>query len=327
MLLSDNLVPDLIQNMPRSSGFLPLALLALLWGTMVPAIAELLGVWDPYFLACFRYAGAFPLLWLAIQAMERGGGGILASLMGWRIWVLGVVGIGLFSALFTVGIGNSHPVTAAILAATGPAIAAIVDRLLFAVPLDRRMIPAILLSFIGGVLATVDFSGGDFAFDFRGGEILIILAIGCWAWYSAAAQRWFKHWSQLRITAASATTAGIGLIPVYLAAAALGAAQFPPAAPRGMTDILLLLWVTWVLVAFGVVLWNLGVKRAGIVGASLYLNLTPVVAVGIFAIGGQFPNPTQIVGGLMVILGVVMSEIRMLKSKRPDQALDSVRLS
>ncbi len=34
-------------------------------------------------------------------------------------------------------------------------------------------------------------------FDFRGGEILMVIAFGCWSWYSTAAQKWCRGWSQI----------------------------------------------------------------------------------------------------------------------------------
>lgn len=320
--------------MTKWIGYSGLLLLALLWGTMVPAIAHLLQNWDPYFLAAFRYLGAVPFMWATLWLLERrrtqsamtGSVTNRVKIGGWRVWPLGIVGIGCYSALYTIGVYNCHPITAAILSATSPAVAAIVDLIVFRVPLDRRMIPAVLLAILGSALATVNFGAGE-TFDFRGGEILIIIAFACWSWYSTAAQRWCRGWTQLRITTITMTTGAASLAVIYLGAALLGAAHFPPPRPEGIEDLLILAWVTLVLVAFGVYLWNFGVKRAGVVVASLYLNLVPVVAIGIFALSGTAPAATQIIGGLLVILGIVLSEVQMLKGKRPDPALESAHLT
>src|SRR5690606_38116656 len=137
-------------------------------------------------------------------------------------------GIGCYSALFTVGIHFCHPVTAAILSATSPAVAAIVDRVIFGIPINRRMLPAIVLAILGCAIATVRLDEADRGFDFRGGELLIVLAFACWSWYSTAAQRWCRGWSQLRITTATMTTGGVALAVIYLIAGLVGAAPFPP---------------------------------------------------------------------------------------------------
>lgn len=295
---------------------------------MVPTVAHLLQRWDPYFLAAFRYIGALPFMWAALILLEgrlpkatraRGGG-------DWRIWPLGAIGISCYATLYTIGVYNCHPVTAAILSATSPAVAAIVDRIVWKIPVDRRMLPAITLAIIGSALATVHSGQGDM-FDFRGGEILMVIAFACWSWYSTAAQRWCRGWSQLRITTATMTTGGVGLAIIFATAVLAGAADFPPPAPETMTDVLILAWMTVVLVAIGVYLWNFGVKRTGVVVASLYLNLVPVVSIAIFAIAGTPPSAMQIAGGVLVIAGIVMSEIQMLGAKKPDPALDAAHLS
>lgn len=312
--------------MTKWIGYSGLLLLALLWGTMVPSVAHLLSVWDPYFLAAFRYIAAAPLMWAAVLLMQGRGDPVPHASVrpGWRLWPLGVIGIGLYSTLFTVGVQHCHPVTAAILSATSPAIAAIVDLVIFRVPLDRRMLPAILLAIIGTAMATVHFGAGDM-FDFRGGEILIAAAIACWSWYSTAAQRWCHGWSQVRITASTMATGGVGLVFIYAIAAGLGAASFPPPLDAASTDWLVLAWVTVALVAFGVFLWNFGVKRVGVVVASLYLNLIPIVSIAIFAFFGIEPTWPQAMGGVLVIAGVVLSELQLLKAKKTDPALNAVK--
>lgn len=318
--------------MAKWIGYFGLALLALLWGTMVPTIAHLLLRWDPYFLAAFRYIGALPVMWVALSVLESrqpattASGPVGDQAGDWRIWPLGIIGIGCYATLYTMGVYHCNPITAAILSATSPAIAAVVDRIVFKVPVDRRMLPAISLAIIGSTLATVHFGAGDM-FDFRGGELLMVAAFGCWSWYSTAAQKWCRGWSQLRITTVTMSTGGVGLAVIFTVAALLGVAHFPPPLPETSTDWLVLAWMTIVLVAFGVYLWNFGVKRTGVVVASLYLNLVPVVSIGIFALSGMRPTVMQIVGGILVIAGIVMSELQMLKSRKPDPALQSAHLT
>ncbi|WP_374377158.1 DMT family transporter [Dongia sp.] len=314
--------------MAKWIGYFGLLLLALLWGTMVPTVAHLLQRWDPYFLAAFRYIGALPVMWAALALLESQRQAAPPSGPGgdWRIWPLGIIGIGCYAALYTTGVYHCNPITAAILSATSPAIAAIVDRIVFKVPVDRRMLPAIALAIVGSAFATVHFDGGDM-FDFRGGEILMVIAFACWSWYSTAAQKWCRGWSQLRITTVTMTTGGVGLAVIFAAAVLLGAAQFPPAMPDNGVDWLVFGWMTIVLVAIGVYLWNFGVKRTGVVVASLYLNLVPVVSISIFALSGTKPTVMQIIGGVLVIAGILMSELQMLKAKKADPALESAHLS
>jgi drug/metabolite transporter (DMT)-like permease len=306
----------------RFAGTAGLALLAVLWGTMVPTISHLLKTYDPFFLAALRYLGGgpalLPALWLIGRRHARGRAAVRVST--WRIGLLGVVGIGGYAGLYTLGVAHSNAVTAAILSAASPAVATVTDRLIFGRRLDRRMFPGLALAMCGCVLATVDFTRAGSPFDLRGGEILILAAFVCWSWYSTAAQRWLEGWSQLRISGVTMTVGGVGLTVVYLIAAGAGAATFPPPAPTTPSDWLILLWLVLVLVAFGVLLWNFGVKRSGVVTASLYLNLTPIVAIMILALGGTAPNLQQVMGGGMVVLGILWAELATMRRPVPAPA-------
>jgi drug/metabolite transporter (DMT)-like permease len=208
------------------------------WGAQIPVLNELLARWDPYFLAAARYALAVPPL-LAILAVVEPSGAILRPLRDGRIWLLGLA-LGAFVPLYTLGVAHADPNTAAIVGSTGPAVAAVVGWACFGLPFDRSMVPAIVLAMAGGVLATYDPGAAGGAFDLRGGELLILLASACWAWYSLAAQRWLAQWSQLRISCVTMVPGTVVSVVVYLAAALVGSADLPPAAPTGVLDIGLL---------------------------------------------------------------------------------------
>jgi drug/metabolite transporter (DMT)-like permease len=67
----------------------------------------------------------------------------------------------------------------------------------------------------------------------------------------------------------------------------------------------------------GVVLWNAGVRAVGVVTASLYINLTPIVTIAILVlVQGAQPTGQQLAGGALVLLGIVYSEWRILRARR-----------
>src|SRR5262249_42711324 len=148
-------------------------------------------------------------------------------------------------------------------------------------------------------LATVDFSkvaDNSSIFILRGGELAILAAACCWTWYSITAQRWLKGWSQLRI---SASTIGGGvpmLLGVYLLAGQIGWAHMPPASPPDLWHVVLLCWLTFASIVLCVLLWNYGVREVGVVVATMYLNLVPIVALGILTVMGTAPSLQQLVG-------------------------------
>ena len=291
------------------------------WGSMIPCVTAMLPRWDPFFLTSSRYAIAGPvfLLILVLAESHRGLGQALGN---WRVWLLGAIGVGIFGPLLIVGFAYTNPVTAAVLAAMAPAINAAVAAIGFRQPLDRSTLPAIGLAVSGGVIATYDPAGSDGPFDLRGGEVLILGATACWAWYSLAAQRWLQGWSQLRIAGTTIATGSVVSVLIYGLVALIGWAPLRPTVPLSSLDIGLFAWMTVGPVILSFFLWHNAVHKLGFVVASLFLNLTPIVAVLLTAgVFGIYPTPLQLLGGALVLAGVLQSQLRRLPARpRPASA-------
>lgn len=293
---------------------LGLLVTALAWGSQIPLMNVLFERWDPYFLAALRYVLAVPVL-LAILFLVEPMRGLGRAALSRPVWILGFL-LGLFVPLYSLGIAHSNPNTAAILGSAGPVVAAIVAWIGFRLPLERSMIPAILLAMVGGGLATYDPGRAGSPFDIRGGEILIVIAAAIWAWYSLAAQRWLAGWSQLRISALTLLPGAVFSTLIYLAVAAIGLAPLPPPWPRDAVDAGLLAWLVLVSVVAGTLGWNYGVRHLGVIVASLYLNFIPVFAIGITTALGTPPTAMQLLGGALVLAGVMQSQLRHLRWRR-----------
>jgi drug/metabolite transporter (DMT)-like permease len=297
----------------RKLGNLALVAVACAWGTMIPVIAHLAQTWDPFFLGAVRYVGGVPLLFCALWLAE-GFGRPAARPAIWRALVPGWFGLGAFAFIYTIGVAHSNPVIAAVLSAANPVIAAIVGGLVFRIPFDRRLTPAVVLAVIGCALASIDWSDGDLSLELRGGEPLVLIAASLWAWYSLAIHRWLGGWSQLRKAANTMAHGAVSLIFGYFLARELGLAQAAPALPQSW-DLGIFIWMIAGSVVIGLLLWNYGVAKTDLVVASLYTNLVPIVAVALLAIGGQAPTINQIAGGALVIGGVAWCEWRLLRGK------------
>jgi drug/metabolite transporter (DMT)-like permease len=87
-------------------------------------------------------------------------------------------------------------------------------------------------------------------------------------------------------------------------------------APRGALDVSLLLWMTATAVILGLILWNYGVRRLGIVISAFYLNFVPVFAILIISLLGTPPSLMQLLGGLLVLIGVLQSQLRHISGRR-----------
>jgi drug/metabolite transporter (DMT)-like permease len=290
------------------------------WGSMIPCVAIMVPRWDPFFLTSSRYVVAGPVF-LLILVLAESSRGLGRALVDGHVWLLGAVGIGFFGPLLIVGYAYTNPVTAAVLAAMAPAINAAVARVGFRQPLDRSSLPAIGLALAGGVIATYDPDGADGPFALRGGEVLIIGATVCWAWYSLAAQRWLAGWSQMRIAGTTIATGSVVSVMVYILVALVGLAPLRPTVPLSSLDLGLFAWMTGGPVILSFFLWHYAVHKLGFVVASLFINLTPVIAILLTAVMlGIYPTALQLLGGALVLAGVLQSQLRHLPL-RPRRAV------
>ncbi len=299
----------------RTLGGVALVAVACAWGTMIPVITHLSKGWDPFFLGAVRYVGGVPLLYAALWLKEGFARPAVRPAL-WRVMLPGWLGLASFAFIFTIGVAHANPVIASVLSAANPVIGALVGGIVFRQAFDKRLLPAVLLAFVGCAMATVKWSDGNFSLQLRGGEILCLIGSSLWAWYSIAIHRWLKGWSQLRIAANTMAHGAPPLIIGYLLAQQLGWANPMPQTPQGW-DIAIFLWMIAGSVVIGLLLWNFGVSKVGIVLASIYLNLAPIVAISILSLSGEPPTWTQIVGGALVIGGVAWSEWRLLRSAPP----------
>ncbi len=293
---------------------LGLAVTMAAWGAQIPLIGWMADRYDPYLMTLVRYSGAVPVFLIVLKLTEPGP--LFGRLpLRWLIPLGGAMAA--FGATYTVGVAFSHPVTAAVLGAMGPAVAALVSWAVLGIRPSRLVAAAIGLVAVGGVLAMVDFSYAE-TFRLRGGEPLIVLAGVCWSWYSIEAQRRLAGASQTRITGLTLVFASVFLLPIYLVARSLGATH-GSLFEAGPLDLGAFAVFTFGAIVIGVYLWNFGVSHLGVVVASMYLNLIPIVAVLIAMGFGYRPRMEQLLGGVLVLGGVVLAQYGPRFRRAPSQ--------
>ena len=295
-----------------------LMLCVLAWGAPIPLIGDLLQRWDPMLFAVARFWVAVPclaLLWLALRT--KGERFVPLGVRRWPILRLTLIGIVGFGISYSYAYDYLNPVMAAVISAASPLVGAVVARLLFQVRLAPGFAVAILLSLVGGALVAVNFA--EWSLELRGGELLLLLAIAIWAWYSLELQRVLPNITQLHATLLTTWPAALILPVIYLASWAVGLSEGPPAAEALlMRDFLLIAWCGVMGIAAAIVCWNQGVKWAGLIYASLYLNLTPVVAIISALVLGVVPRWLQLLGILVAIAGVVYAQLKRRRAIRAD---------
>ena len=277
-------------------------LTAIGWGSMVPLTSLLLTSLPPFLIAATRYTAAVPVLAVLIAIMEEGA--ILPLSLPWRrVLMLGGLGIAGFATCYTFGIWYSGPITAAAILAGGPVVAAVMDRVMAGRRVTRRALAAIVLTVAGGLMVAVARPQSNLGT--HGGEVLLVLGLACWTWYSMKAQAWLAPLGigQLRLTMVTSAAAGLSLWVVYGVTALIGLQPLPAAWPSA-SIIAILAYLCVGPTAICIALWNLGTARLGITVAMVILNTSPVFAVLLgMALGAQ-PTALELTGAVVTLAGV-----------------------
>lgn len=287
-------------------GFLPMAAMAvtcLLWGTMVPFTAELFATMNPLFFSALRYplgVGAMCLLVLLVERRLFHP----APVPVLKVLALGGFGMAGWGTLYVIGVYLTDAITASAVLATGPVVAALVGRVLTGEKLQPRVMVGIALAVAGGITVALGRDGG--AGGFKGGEIVLVIALACWAWYSTQAQRWLAPLglSQVRLTLWTLSSALLWVEAIYFAAWGLGLAP-PPAGPTGAVEWAMMIWIGFGATGLAIWFWNYGASRLGTTIATVNINLVPVIAVATAMALGRMPTLLQVIGGCLVIAGVL----------------------
>ncbi len=294
--------PNDLDLRQRLRANVSLAFTSLAWGSFFPIIEYLLQSWDAVTLSVTRLPLAVPVL-VAALVLREGRYALFRAVPWRRVWMLGGALAG-FTLLMTFGIAHSGAVAAAMLSTTAPILAALMSRVMDGVPLRRGIALAALLAVAGGLLLVF---GREGRLDgFRGGEILVLLAVTVWLWHSLAAQKWLKGSSQLRITTLVSLSGGavlcvaVGLLTVF------GVSS--PRIDVNGESVALILFLAVVSVAMANLCWHYGVSRLGVTVGAMYNNLIPLVAVAVALAFGSPPTWLQGAGGVLILAGVVYAQ-------------------
>jgi drug/metabolite transporter (DMT)-like permease len=225
-----------------------------------------------------------------------------AVLRAWPLLlVLAVLGMLAYNLFLYEALNFTSPAGASLINAANPATMALLAAALVKDRLTLRGIAGIALS-LGGVLIIL--SGGSlatlFALDFNVGELLMVGAVIVFSLYSI--------WGRLARTVPpiTATAAQAVLVCVVMTPFALVTGV---EVPRDPEPLLALLYIGIFPSVGAYVLWNLALRDTKASVAGIYLNLVTVFTVVIGLLLGDSVPPVELVGGVVVIAGVLITSV------------------
>jgi drug/metabolite transporter (DMT)-like permease len=228
----------------------------------------------------------------------------------WKIHLvqalMGSVG---YTLLLYYALGVSSPVSAAILVSLNPACIAIAARFFLKEQLSTRAVLGFAVSFVGALVVVLG-SGVVGTFTVSYGDVMVFLATLLWTAYSLVAPR--VQTPPMTATAVQSGISAIVMIPVMVIDIALGNSAW---LHLGGFDWLAIVWIGLMPSAGAYVLWNISSELIGPTRTGSFLNLIPVfTTVLVIALGGTVTT-MQLVGGLLVLLGISVANQRAQAAK------------
>lgn len=294
----------------RWTGDAIMLVTALLMGSSYPFAKVVLATMSPLLYSGSRYliAGLFLFAVMAARGLPIG--------LPRRDWLpmilLSVVGVGIFQACWGLGMARSAPSLGSIVMTTTTAFAAILARI------SGRRLPGlgwtgIAIAF-AGVVIVVNNSLVRFTLSLGNidGAVFWLVAAFAWALYVERGMPYNRRLGALRVMAWT-TFLGAGMLTLLsLAFDSLG--EFGRLSARQWS-----FWLYTAVFPVGVAFLGLtaGLERLGVTRVMIYMYLIPVAGVGLSAaFFGDPLTPARVLGGLIVLVGVILTRVALDRAAR-----------
>jgi drug/metabolite transporter (DMT)-like permease len=282
----------------------------LLMGSSYPFAKDVLGVMSPLLYSASRYLVASLFLFAVLALMRR------PMALPQRDWVpmilLSLIGVSLFQACWGLAMARSAPSLGSIVMTTTTAFSAILAWL------GGRRLSAlgwtgIVIAFAGVVLVVNNsLTTLTLSFGSLDGTLLWMLAAFAWALYVDRCAPYNLRLGALRVMAWTTLIGSLVLLPISLVFDSLS--EF-----ARLDDRLRGFWLYTAIFPVGVAFLGIsaGLDRLGVSRVMVYMYLIPVAGVGLSA--AFFGDPltaARVLGGLIVLLGVILTRVALDRAAR-----------
>jgi drug/metabolite transporter (DMT)-like permease len=290
----------------RNKALIGLFFVSILWGCNYSVSAYLLQGFSPVFLSTVRIS--FTSLFLIMIAIINRGMR-LPTLSEWKY----LAGVGIFGTLvnqifYFTGLHHSTPANASLILAISPIATILLERIFFKVKLTLNKSIGALISLVG-VFSIIGVANG--AVGITIGDLYIVVAMLGLSISLLFIRGLANTMNSYTVTIYATVLGSLLMIP------ALGVEKV-----EGHTMISHSFFMWLLLAAAGIIAqgiagfwWNKGVAQTGAGTASMFMNLQPFVAIIVshFVFGDKILL-NQIVGGIMVLVGVFIANKKSTRS-------------
>ncbi|SCY69353.1 DMT family transporter [Alkaliphilus peptidifermentans] len=233
---------------------------------------------------------------------------------------LGLVGMVGYHILFFIALKHTTAINASMIAAINPLLTTILAAIFLGEGLGFARMGAIIIALMG-VIITI--TRGDFSIiknlNFNIGDMLMIVAVSCWAVYSIVSRRVMSKYSPLILTCYSFILCTIFTLPFALLERP---SQF-------LSQTTILGWSSVLYMAIfpstiGYLVQQTSIKEIGPSRTAIFINLVPVfsMVLSVIILKERITFLT-LIGGIMILSGVYLTT----KLKNPNYIYSEVKVS
>ncbi len=299
------------------TGSLILLMTAIIWGVQFPVAKSAFDSVNAFHAAVYRFGVAALTLTVVLYAVE-GRSSFRINRESLKVWLFGVMGMCGAPTLIFGGLMLTRPEIAAIIVATQPIMAVLLQRFAGGDLPGWRTTSCVLLAFLGVVTVVTQWKSDLFHSPVElAGAVMVLTGSLCWVLYTFACGR-YKHWSNLRLTTWSMMSGALAntLVVVVLISIGLISHPSPDDWYQARYEILFL---TYIGVVVGMFAWTAGSRLVGPINAMLFTNLIPVITFFIRYVQGYRFSFLELAGALMVISALVLQNLVLRQKHRQSQ--------
>jgi len=291
-----------VQNTENGSIKILMVMAALFWAGAFIAGKLSVEEFPPVSLTFFRFLIASAVIFVILAVKERD---ISIKKEDLPIFLaLGVIGMIGYHILFFMALKYTSPVNAALIGAINPLVTTIFSVIFLKEKIRIVNILAIMVSLSGVVLIVTNGSLDFFAdMKFNVGDMLMLVAVVCWAAYAIISKRALARYSPIKVTSYAFLVCTVMLLPFLPLESPM---QFLPQTTIGG-------WTSVVYMAIfasvgGYLIQQMSIKKMGPSKTSLYVNLVPVFSMVLaFFILGEAISAVKVAAASLIIGGVYMN--------------------
>lgn len=270
------------------------------WGSNFNAGHAIANDVAPLTAAADRF-GVAVILFLLLRIVQ----GKAESTLQWRdaraLIPLGIIGVFGFNYAFFTALHTTSPLNAALIMALSPMLSLVFSVWLLKTRIQTYQYIGIVLAFMGVSLVI---TGGNFALlHIAIGDAWMLGACIVWSLYSVGTKKFAGHIPSLQL---ARWTVSIGAVALIICASLIEQ-PFTTIPQLSLTTHAILFYMSICGTVLAYIFWLRGVHFLGPDKSAIAFNLVPVSTLLVSLVLGSLPNVIQLLGMVLVLIGVVIS--------------------